>query len=148
MSTNLKSVLRNTLVAIGISAIIFCIVGVAMDLGCKGNFSTSNYFFTKMALGSLLIGLGFGLPTFLYENDRLPLFLQSVLHMGIGCAVMLTSAFAVGWIPISSGLYALIFPLLGELAIALLIWLGFYLHNRKLVKTMNEQISKRTKTEL
>lgn len=142
MNAKMKSILRSTGITIGISAVIFCIIGLIIDLHFHGDFRMNHYGFSKMVLGTLVVGLGFGLPSLIYENDRLPLPLKSLIHMGIGCTIMLITAFATGWIPRHSGSSALIFTILGEIALALLIWFCFYLHNKRLVKRLNEQISK------
>ena len=136
----MNSILKNTIYSIGNAAIIFCVVGVVNDIIYKGNFE--NYSFTKMAIGALTIGLGFGIPTFVYDKDDMPIAIQTLIHMGIGCVVMTITAFVVGWIPTEKGAGAVIGTIAGEIAIAFIIWLFFYTHNRNLAKRMNQRITK------
>lgn len=137
----MNNILKNTIFSIGNAAIIFCIVGVVNDVIYKGNFQLENYSFTRMAIGTLAIGLGFGLPTFVYNKEDLPTLIQTLIHMGIGCVVMTVTAFVVGWIPTEKGVGAVIGTIAGEIAIAFIIWLFFYAHQRKLAKEMNQRIS-------
>lgn len=65
---------------------------------CGGNFSTMNYQFTKMSIGCLVVGLGSGMPSIIYEKENLPMPVKVIVHMGIGCAVYTITAYAVGWI--------------------------------------------------
>lgn len=135
------AIAASTWTSIGTAAIIFVIIGVVFDILYKGNYQMVDYSFTKMAVGSLVIGLGFGLPTFVYENDRLSLLVQTLIHMGIGCIVMTIVAFAVGWIPTDRGMGAILATILGEVAISFIVWMFFYLHQLKIAKEMNKRIS-------
>lgn len=139
----MNNILKNTIFSIGNAAIIFCIVGVVNDVIYKGNFQLENYAFTRMAIGSLVIGLGFGLPTCVYDKEDLPTLIQTLIHMGIGCVVMTVTAFVVGWIPAEKGVGAVIGTIAGEIAIAFIIWFFFYAHQRKLAKQMNQRIAEK-----
>ena len=141
MNKTVKEVLSNTFQSIGYAAVIFCVVGVIFDLIFKGNLVRENYTYTRMAAGMFVIGIGFGVPTLVYKNEKIPLPVQGLIHMGIGCVVMTIAAFAVGWIPTDRGIGAVLWTILGEIAIALVIWFIIYLHQKKLAKEMNRRIS-------
>lgn len=144
MKSKRKTMFLNTLIAIGLSSAIFVISGVIFDVINKGSFQLSNYSFSKMAAGTLAIGLGFGLPTFIYGNENISLLIQTLIHMGIGCVVMTTTAFILGWIPTNHGVLAIIVNIVIEIAIAFVIWLFFYVQQKKLAKEMNKRISEKT----
>lgn len=143
MNQKIKRILRNTYTSLGISALLFCLMGVAFDFVYKGSFHLENYRFSRFVLCSFVIGLGFGLPAFIYDNDRLPLVMRSLIHMGTGCTVMLLASMTAGWLPITLGTGVVISMVAEELAIALIIWFGFYLYHKRLVRRMNEKLSKR-----
>ena len=63
--------------------------------------------------------------------------------MGIGCAVMLVTAAYVGWIPFEAGWKISLVSILCEVVIALLIWLGFSHHYKKLAVQMNEKMNEK-----
>lgn len=141
MENKKHNLLLSTFISIGIAAIIFCFFGVIFDLVYEGNFKMENYAFTKMAVGALVIGLGFGLPTIVYDNDKMSIHAQSLIHMGIGCIVMTITAFTVGWIPTEHGILTAVGIILAEIAVAFIIWIFFYLYNKKIAKKMNERIN-------
>ena len=102
----------------------------------SGTFSLTSYQFTKMVIGAMLVGFGFSILSFIYENEKYSLLVQTLIHMRIGVIVMII----VGWIPLNYGLSTAIFMIVLEIAISILIWLIYCLQNKKLVKSMNERI--------
>ena len=124
----------------GVAAMIFLIVGVIIDCIYHGNIQMTNYAFSKMAIATVVIGLGFGLPAVVYDNEKLSLFTQTIIHMGTGCIIMTVTAFLVGWIPMHRGPLLMIAILLEEIALAFVIWFLFYLQQKKLVKQMNQRV--------
>ncbi len=140
MKEMFKDLLKSTIVSIGMAMTIFCLVGIVFDIGYKGNFNLDNYRFTKMVVGCLLVGLGFGIPSIVYSKDNLPMPIKVIIHMGIGCIVYTVVAYAVGWIggaatPIQGLMIAAI-----QLAVAFIIWFLFMLHYRAEAKRMNDRL--------
>ena len=64
-----------------ISSFLFLLGSLIADLNMGGVYSASGYSVTKMALGSLGIGLGFGLPCIIYTNEKLSRSVQIAIHM-------------------------------------------------------------------
>ena len=95
---------QRTKTTVAISSFLFLLGSLIADLNMGGVYSASGYSVTKMALGSLGIGLGFGLPCIIYTNEKLSRSVQIAIHMVTGCAIMLTIAFLVGWIPTDKSL--------------------------------------------
>ena len=141
MNTKKQTLLFNVFVSMGIAAMMFILAGVIIDRIFHGNMQLTNYAFSKMAIATVVIGLGFGLPAIVYDNEKLSLFTQTIIHMGTGCIVMTVTAFLVGWIPLNHGPLLMIAILLEELALAFVIWFVFYLQQKKLVKQMNQRVN-------
>lgn len=140
MKESMKDLVRSTLISIGISMVIFCLAGIVFDLKYDGNFSLENYGFTKMVVGCVMIGLGFGIPTIVYRKENLPTPIKVIIHMGIGCAVYTIVAFAVGWIGSSASVGKGIAVAAIQLGIAFMIWFFFMRYYRKEAQRMNERI--------
>lgn len=138
----MNKIIKSVAISTGISLAIFVTIGIVFDIIYKGNFSLEHYYFTKMAVGTLLCGLGFGVPSIVYENEKLPLPMQFIIHMGTGCLTYTAVAFLVGWIPVNRGLIPCIISLAGELFLALIIWLGFLKYYKNLARKMNEKLQK------
>jgi hypothetical protein len=136
----MKTTLKNILTGIGLGSALFAISGIVFDCIYSGNFQLSNWLYTKMAVGAMLIGLGFSVPSAIYDNDKLSLGIQTLIHMGIGCTVLLIVAFNVGWIPLAAGWVTCVLTVLGQLLIAFLIWLVFVLYYKRMAKKMNDRI--------
>lgn len=145
MKETLKDLLKSTVISIGMALAIFCLVGIVFDIGYKGNFSLENYKFTKMAVGSILVGLGFGVPTVVYHKENLPMPIRIIIHMGIGCAVYTAVAFAVGWFGGSATLVQGLIIAGIQLAVAFIIWFCFMRYYRKEAKEMNDKIQAKKK---
>jgi len=97
MKETLRDLIKSTMVSIGVAMSVFCLVCIIFDVRSGGTFSLENYRFTKMVVGCVLIGLGFGVPTIVYKKDNLPMPIRVIIHMGIGCVVYTVVAYAVGW---------------------------------------------------
>jgi hypothetical protein len=119
---------------------IFCLIGIAYDFSYGGTFTMEGYSFTTMCVGCMIVGIGFGLPCIIYTSDRLSPVVQSLIHMGIGCVVLTIVGFAVGWLPSDRGVGMAVLCVVGELAVAFVIWVLFYQWEKKKVAEMNRKI--------
>ena len=136
----IKKLFIISLQGIGIACTIYTLIGILFDNLYQGTFLMENYTYTKQAIASIIIGIGFSAPSEIYHCEKLPFPFQFLFHMGIGCSVYLIAAYCVGWIPVSLGLTKCILIILLQLSVAFLIWLCFSFHYRKLAKDMNEKI--------
>jgi hypothetical protein len=140
MNETLKDLLKSTVISIGMAMAIFCFVGIFFDIGYGGNFSLDNYRFTKMVVGCLIVGLGFGVPTIVYRKENLPMPIRVIIHMGIGCAIYTVVAYAVGWIGGAATVMQGIIIAAIQLGVAFIIWFLFMRYYRAEAKKMNDKI--------
>ncbi|MCR5767683.1 MAG: DUF3021 domain-containing protein [Lachnospiraceae bacterium] len=140
MNNTLKDLLKSTLISIGMSLTIFSFVCVVFDVIYSGNFSLEGYRMTKMIIGCVIVGLGFGIPTIVYKNDSLPMPVKVLIHMGIGCAVYTIVGFAVGWIGGSASFGQGLVIAAIQLAVAFIIWFCFMRFYRSEARKMNDRI--------
>lgn len=139
MKETIKDLIKSVLISIGVAMTIFCIVGIVYDVSYGGHFELSDYSFTKMVIGCIVIGLGFGVPSIVYNNDNLPRPIQTVIHMGIGLCVYTITAYAVGWMKGLSGSKGIL-VLLGAFIVAFLIWYLFIRYYRKEAEILNQRV--------
>ena len=140
MNNTLKDLLKSTVISIGMSLTIFSLVCIVFDIGFGGNFSLEDYRMTKMIIGCMVIGLGFGVPTIIYKNDTLPMPVRVLIHMGTGCVIYTLVAYAVGWIGGSASIGQGIVIAAIQLAAAFIIWFCFMRFYRSEAKKMNDKI--------
>ncbi len=139
----MRKIFKSSLIGIGIALAVFTLVGIVFDFSFGGTFLMEGHSYTKMAVGCILVGIGFGAPSIVYGNDALAYPLQVSLHLGIGFAVLMIVSFTVGWIPASLGIGAAIGYIAADLVFVLLIWFGFYRHYRKEAELMNSKIQEK-----
>lgn len=140
MGKAVKEILKSTVISIGMALTIFSLVGMFFDIVNGGNFSMEGYQFTKMVAGSAIVGIGFGVPTVVYNSEKLPTPVKVLIHMGIGCVIYTIVAYAVGWFggAATPGQGLVIAGI--QLAVAFVIWFCFMRYYRKEAKQMNEKI--------
>ena len=135
--------IHRTKTAVAISSFLFLLSSLIADLNMGGIYSTSGYSVTKMALGSLGIGLGFGIPCIIYTNEKLSRSVQISVHMVTGCTIMLAIAFLVGWIPTDKGLLLSVLAILSMLLTAFIIAGLSYRRQKKLAERINRELEQR-----
>ena len=120
---------QRTKTTVAISSFLFLLGSLIADLNMGGVYSASGYSVTKMALGSLGIGLGFGLPCIIYTNES--------------CAIMLTIAFLVGWIPTDKGLLPALLAVVSMLLTVFVISVFSYRRQKNLAERINRELELR-----
>jgi hypothetical protein len=140
MNNTLKDVLKSIVISIGMALTIFSLVCIIFDIAYGGNFSLEGYRMTKMIIGAMIVGLGFGVPTIVYKNDSLPMPIRVIIHMGIGCIIYTIVAFSVGWIGRSSSLALGLVIAASQLAVSFIIWLFFMRYYKSEAQKMNDRI--------
>lgn len=132
----MNKLFKTILMGLSIGFTIFAVLGVFFDV------LAGNTYLLKMAIGTVIISLGFSIPSLVYDNEHISRGLQIFIHMGIGCTVMLITGFFVGWIPTNLGISGIIIFVLIELVSAFLIWFGFSLYYKKEAEKLNKQLKK------
>lgn len=136
----MKQLIKSIAIGLGISFAIFCIAGIKIDISNGGNFQMASYSYTKMVIGCILLGLGWGAPAVVYSSEKMSSGIKSVIHIGIGIVVQTVTAFIVGWIPAGAGALKCVLIIACEIAIAMIIWLCFFFYNKRQVDKMNKRI--------
>lgn len=141
----LKDLLKSTVISIGMALAIFCCVGVFFDIINGGTFTLTDHRFTKMVIGSALVGIGFGVPSMVYNSEKLPMPVKVLIHMGIGCTIYTLVAYSVGWFGGSATITQGLVIAAIQLLVAFIIWFCFMRFYRKEAKQMNEKIQEMKK---
>ncbi len=137
----MKDLLKSIVISIGMALAIFSIVGIIFDIMGGGVYTLEGYRYTKMVIASVIVGLGFGVPTMVYRSDKLPMPVKVLVHMGIGCVIYTIVAFSVGWIGGSASVTQGILIACIQIAVAFVIWFCFMRYYRKEADEMNKKIS-------
>lgn len=140
MRNTIKDLLKSIVISIGMALTIFCLAGIVFDIGYGGNFSLEEYRFTKMVIASIIVGLGFGIPTVVYNKESIPMPVKVIIHMGIGCVIYTIAAYAVGWFGGTATIAQGLIVAAIQLAVAFVIWFCFMRYYKNEAKKMNEKI--------
>lgn len=143
----LKQMGVSSFVGIGIGLMVFGIISIVVDVANGGVFQYGDYQITKMILGSVGVGLGFGLPAVVYESEKIPYIMQGIIHLGIGCAVLIVIAFLVGWIPVSAGPVVIAAAVMVEIVMAVLLWKLVSLYYKKEAEKINKKLASSGETK-
>ena len=99
----------------------------------------------RTALCCILISVGFYIPSLIYENEKLALWLRTLIHMTIGTIVYLLTAYFAGWM--ASDLVGTALQLLIALGAAAIIWLCIFLYIKAQARKMNQKIKEKQQDE-
>lgn len=137
----MKKVLSAAWGGIKIACTVFVISSffVALSAG-EGTFA-SNSGMLRYCLSAFAIGLGFGIPSLIYETE-LSMPVKVLIHMGIGCAVMVAAAILNGWTRFGGehGLLIGLAVIAGQIAIAFIIWFIQLRRSKKLAERINKKL--------
>ena len=138
----MKNVMKAAWSGIRLAAVVFILTSLFRALPAGEESFASGIGMARMCLATLVIGVGFGVPSLIYATE-LPTGLKVLIHMGIGVVVMLAASLAVGWIDFSRGWLPCLLVALVQIAAAFLIWLLSCVRLRKDAKEMNERVAEK-----
>ncbi len=138
----MKNVYKFIIFGIMIGCAIFAVVGIFFDIKYHGNYSMHDWSYTKMVIGAMLVGIGFSVPSLVYDSEKLSQVEKILIHMGIGCTVFIAVAFSVGWIPVEAGWKVCALTIVGYLLFAFTVRFFCSRYFRREAKQINEKIQK------
>lgn len=130
-------------IALGISwgfTVLVLIMTVFVSVKADYLQQLTSAMFIKYVICAAITGLGFSVPSLIYENESIPRGLQVLIHLGIGFAIYIPVAFFAGWIPTEFGFLPVAISLGISVVFALLVWFCFSLYYRKQAQKINEKI--------
>lgn len=141
----MKNIILIMIRGISCALSLFAIFGMVVDMVNGGTYYFDNWNYTKMVIGAVVVGLGFSIPTLIYDNKKLPYGAKIFIHMGIGCIVMLITSLVVGWIPKERGIMICTIVMLVEVFFAFIMWYGFTVYYKNMASKMNKKIEEMSK---
>lgn len=81
LSGTMRIRLKNVLLSISMAMVLFCLIGMCIDLSQKGHMVFTHYTFTKMVIGAIMIGVGFGVLSLIYRVESVPDPIKVLIHM-------------------------------------------------------------------
>lgn len=91
-----------------------------------------------MAIGSIAIGLAFGISSLIHDSERFSLLTKTLIQLFAGITTFFTVAYFCEWFPFTPG--PLITAIIIFLVIFFIIWFIMYLVEKKRTDLINEKI--------
>ena len=132
------------LVLFGISwgCTILCLISMAgVNLFGYEWFEVSVGGYSAQIIAAMISGIGWSVPSIVYENEKLSRAQQMIIHLGIGLVVYLPIAIYMKWIPTGNAgtiLAGIAFSVIASF----LVWLCFYLYYKGEAKAINRELMK------
>ena len=122
---------------------MFAFALLLIDIMFDSSLSLLPHQYTRIVLGAICIGVGFVLSTMIYEEDRMPFFVRTLVQLLICAATILIAFFVSGGIPDGTGFGTGTVFVLVEICIGFVFWIGntvhFFREARKIKKKLKEQ---------
>lgn len=105
---------------------------------CLDNsLSVLPYQYTRIAIGAIIIGVGFICSSLIYEEDRIPFVARGLIQLIMCAGVLFVGYFISGGIPDGTGFGIGIIFFLVEIGFGVIIWLGnfiYFLYEARVIK--------------
>lgn len=137
----MKKYLKNSLMGAswGLTVnMVFLVIAVAVNADFLK--SISQFDFIKYAVCAVIVGIGFWLPSVIYDNPNIAMPFKVIVHLGIGFSIYLAAAVFAGWINTDYGVLYAVISIAISILFTLLIYMCFYLYYRKEATIMNTKI--------
>lgn len=141
MSTVIRKLIKCLYNGIAWGCIFFVFFGVIQAVTGNEAFMENIYHdFSKHALGTVLVGMGFGTTPFVYTLKNISMFARTTIHFVVGMTVFFSTALYLQWLPYPQKGTMLILEIVISTAFFFAVWSGFYVVNRREAKRINERL--------
>ena len=142
----MKKSAQVAMAGVRIAAVVFLIYCIVFGLiGGEEKFA-SGYGIARAGLGAVIIGIGFGIPSVVYET-KLKMWLKMLIHMGIGCTVMIGASLLCNWLPTQKGMLATLAVVAIQVVSAFVIWTIVFIPMMIQARKMNQKIKEKQQDE-
>ena len=139
----IKKIIGRTLSGISYGCFwMVCYCMIFNFMSDKTHFEAIMNNFTNQAIGSMVVGIGFVLPTLIYDFEKLSLFVKTIIHLGIGVPFFFVVGFCLGWLPKDLGMGNIFLMVVGCIVVSFAIWFGFYLYYKSESNLINKRLKK------
>lgn len=96
-------------------------------------------YFPEHAFGAMLVGIGYGSTSIVYQWEHPSLIMKAIIHFFVGTSVFFVVASHLAWIPLPTDRYIILELLVSCITFAA-VWAGFYLFGCKEAKEINDRL--------
>ena len=114
---------------------------IALTILVLNQVESSVFTIWMYMLGSLLIGIYFGLASFIFTNNGWSPLMKTVVHFSISIVFYFIIALSMRWVPFT--LLAIVFTSVAFSIIYVIYWMAYQLYYKKVESSMNADLQKR-----
>lgn len=133
----MKSFLFRSMIGIFFGAFIAVLMTNSIVLFSEKD-TLDSALFLKNSLGSVFCGWFFTVSPLYFENKKLQLWQQTILHFATVVVLYFLFAFGIGWVPFN--LFSFFIAIGSFLLVYLFFWISFYIYFKKQVKKLNDEL--------
>ena len=98
-----KMVLRKIIKGLFYGCAMFVAALIFIDICFDNSLSVLSHQYTRIALGAIVVGVGFVCSSLIYDEDRIPFVVRGLIQLVICVGVLLVGYFISGGIPDGTG---------------------------------------------
>ncbi|MGX8774219.1 MAG: DUF3021 family protein [Bacillota bacterium] len=137
----IKKIIKGLLYGCAMFVCAFVLIDICLD----NSLSVLPHQYTRIAIGAVVIGIGFVTSSLIYDEDRLPFAVRGLIQFGICAAVLVIGYLISGGIPDGTGLGTGAVFFLVEVGFGLIIWLAnlicFFREARLIRRKLQERLT-------
>ena len=138
-----KIVLRKIKRGLFYGCAMFVAALIFIDICLDNSLSVLPHQFTRIAIGSMIVGVGFMCSSLIYDEDRIPFIVRGLIQLIMCIVILFVGYLASGGIPDGTGFGVWAIYFLVELGFGMILWLGnliyFFREARAIKKKLEER---------
>lgn len=135
----IKKIIKGLLYGCTMFACALIFINICFD----NSLSVLPHQYTRIAIGAIIVGVGFVCSSLIYEEDRIPFAARGLIQLIMCVGVLFVGYLVSGGIPDGTGFGIGIIFFLVELGFGAMIWLGNFIYFMYEAGTIKKRLKER-----
>ena len=138
-----KIVLRKIIKGMLYGCAMFVAALIFIDICFDNSLSVLPHQYTRIAIGAVIVGVGFVCSSLIYDEDRIPFVVRGLIQLVICAGVLLVGYFISGGIPDGAGFGVGVIYFLVEMGFGVILWLGNFIYFLREARAIKKRLKER-----
>ena len=138
-----KIVLRKIIKGLFYGYAMFVAALIFIDICFDNSLSVLPHQYTRIAIGAIIVGVGFVCSSLIYDEDRIPFVVRGLIQLIICAGVLLVGYFISGGIPDGTGFGVGVIYFLVEMGFGVILWLGNFIYFLREARAIKKRLKER-----
>lgn len=138
-----KIVLRKIIKGLLYGCAMFVAALIFIDICFDNSLSVLPHQYTRIAIGAVIVGVGFVCSSLIYDEDRIPFVVRGLIQLVICAGVLLAGYFISGGIPDGTGFGVGVIYFLVEMGFGMILWLGNFIYFLREARAIKKRLKER-----